>query len=159
MAHEGPDSVRGLIPSIVNTFLTPQLPILFILLALGVGLTAVLLTPKEEEPQIVVPLADIFVQAPGASAAEVENQVATPLEQLLWQIEGVEYVYSTSRKDGAVITVRFLVGQDQERAMVRLHNMVGRNLDRAPSLVTDWVIKPISINDVPILNITLYSEK
>lgn len=159
MAHEGPDSVRGLIPSIVNTFLTPQLPILFILLALGVGLTAILLTPKEEEPQIVVPLADIFVQAPGASAAEVENQVATPLEQLLWQIEGVEYVYSTSRKDGAVITVRFLVGQDQERAMVRLHNMVGRNLDRAPSLVTDWVIKPISINDVPILNITLYSEK
>ncbi|ACV67507.1 efflux RND transporter permease subunit [Desulfohalobium retbaense] len=157
MAHEG-RSVRGVIPSIVNTFLNPQLPILLIILALGVGLTAILLTPKEEEPQIVVPLADIVVQAPGASAAEVENQVATPLENLLWQIEGVEYVYSISRKDSAVVTVRFHVGQDHERAMVRLQNKVGRNLERAPALVKNWVIKPISIDDVPILNLTLYSE-
>jgi multidrug efflux pump subunit AcrB len=91
----------GLIAKIVNLFLGTRLSIILILLGLALGSAAVLVTPREEEPQIVVPMADIYVQAPGADAKEVEKLVATPLEKLLWQIDGVEYVYSTSKKDMA----------------------------------------------------------
>ena len=155
-AEQGP---RGLIPRIVRPFLTSKLSILLILASLAVGTAAILVTPREEEPQIVVPLADVFVQAPGASAEEVEKLVATPLEQLLWQIDGVEYVYSTSHRDRAVVTVRFYVGEDRERSLVKLHNKIAMNVDQAPPLVQGWVIKPVEIDDVPIVNLTLYSKR
>ena len=108
----------GLIPRIVNQFLVSKLSIIFILFALCMGVAAILFTSREEEPQIVVPLADVYVQAPGASAEEVEKLVATPLERLLWQIDGVEYVYSVSRREMAIVTVRFFVGEDRERSLV-----------------------------------------
>jgi len=149
----------GLIPRMVNQFLTSKLSILFIILALSMGITAILLTPREEEPQIVVPLADIYVQAPGASAAEVEKLVATPLERLLWQIDGVEYVYSVSRRDMAIVTVRFHVGEDRERSLVKMHNKITMNRDQVPPLVKAWVEKPVEIDDVPIVNLTLYSDR
>jgi multidrug efflux pump subunit AcrB len=149
----------GLIPRMVNQFLTSKLSILFIILALSMGITAILLTPREEEPQIVVPLADVYVQAPGASAAEVEKLVATPLERLLWQIDGVEYVYSISRRDMAIVTVRFHVGEDRERSLVKMHNKITMNMDRVPPLVKGWVEKPVEIDDVPIVNLTLYSDR
>ncbi|OQY47367.1 MAG: acriflavine resistance protein B, partial [Desulfobacteraceae bacterium 4572_87] len=120
---------------------------------------AVLMTPREEEPQIVVPLADIYVNAPGASATEVEKLVATPLERLLWQIDGVEYVYSVSRRDMAIVTVRFYVGEDRERSLVKLYNKVSMNMDQAPPLVQNWLIRPVEIDDVPIVNLTLYSNQ
>ena len=107
---------KGLISRIVELFITSKLSILFIIFAMAMGAAAVLMTPREEEPQIVVPLADVYVQAPGASAEEVEKLVATPLERLLWQIDGVEYVYSVSRRDMAMVTVRFYVGEDRERS-------------------------------------------
>ena len=149
----------GLIPRIVYIFLTSKLPILFILFSLSMGVAAILVTPREEEPQIVVPLADVFIQAPGASAEEVEKLVATPLERLLWQIDGVEYVYSISRRDMAVVTVRFYVGQDRERSLVKLHNKITMNIDQVPPVVRGWVIKPVEIDDVPIVNLTLYSAR
>jgi multidrug efflux pump subunit AcrB len=149
----------GLIPRMVNQFLTSKLSILFIILALSMGITAIFLTPREEEPQIVVPLADIYVQAPGASAAEVEKLVATPLERLLWQIDGVEYVYSISRRDMAIVTVRFHVGEDRERSLVKMHNKITMNMDQVPPLVKGWVEKPVEIDDVPIVNLTLYSDR
>jgi len=157
--NQGDSGPKGLIPGIVRVFLTSRLSILLILASLGLGVASILVTPREEEPQIIVPLADVFVQAPGASAEEVEKLVATPLERLLWQIDGVEYVYSTSRRDMAVVTVRFFVGEDRERSLVKLHNKISMNIDDAPPLVKGWVIKPVEIDDVPIVNLTLYSTR
>ena len=150
---------QGFIPGIVRPFLagTPAIILLIISLCLGVG--AILVTPREEDPQIVVPLADIFVQAPGASPQEVEKLVATPLEKLLWQIDGVEYVYSISREGMAIVTVRFYVGEDREESLVKLHNKISMNIDIAPPIVRGWVIKPVEIDDVPIVNLTLYSDR
>ena len=149
----------GLIVRIVHRFLTSKLSVLLILFSLSMGVAALILTPREEEPQIVVPLADVFVNAPGAGAEEVEKLVATPLERLLWQVDGVEYVYSTSRRGMAVVTVRFSVGEDRERSLVKLHNKITMNSDRVPPLVRGWVVKPVEIDDVPIVNLTLYSER
>jgi len=150
---------KGFVAPMVERFLTSKLSVLLMIFAFSLGAAAIVLTPREEEPQIVVPMADVFVQAPGASAAEVENLVATPLERLLWQIDGVEYVYSTSRRDMAVVTVRFFVGEDRERSLVKLHNKITMNIDQVPPLVKGWVIKPLEIDDVPIVNLTLYSDR
>lgn len=150
---------NGFISAVVHKFLTSHLSIILILFSLCVGVAAILVTPREEDPQIVVPLADIYVNAPGASAEEIEKLVATPLERLLWQVDGVEYVYSMSREDAAVVTVRFYVGEDRENSLVKLHNRISMNQDQVPSIVRGWVIKPVEIDDVPIVNLTLYSEK
>ncbi|MCK4487478.1 MAG: efflux RND transporter permease subunit [Desulfobacterales bacterium] len=149
---------HGVIAGIVNKFLTSQLSVILIILAVCMGAAAVLVTPREEEPQIVVPLADVYVQFPGASAEEVEKLVATPLEKLLWQIDGVEYVYSMSHRDMAIITVRFYVGEDWVKSLVKLHNKISMNIDQAPPGVRGWVIKPVEIDDVPIVSIALYSD-
>ncbi len=145
--------------NIVKLFLTSQLSIMLIIVSLLLGIFAIYITPREEEPQIVVPMADIYVHAPGASPEEIEKLVATPLEKMLWEIDGVEYVYSMSTREKALVTVRFFVGEDRENSIVKLHNKIQMNLDRVPPIVTDWLIKPIEIDDVPILNLTLYSEK
>ncbi len=155
--HDG-EEVSGFIPAIVRRFLSGQLSVLLIILAVSLGAAAILMTPREEEPQIVVPLADVFVNFPGASAEEVEKLVATPLERLLWQIDGVEYVYSVSSRDMAVVTVRFYVGEDRERSLVKLHNRITSHINEAPPGVTGWVIKPIEIDDVPIVTVALYSK-
>jgi len=149
---------QGLVARLVAPFLQPHPPILLIIFALFLGLAALFLTPREEEPQIVVPLADVFVQAPGASAREVEQLVSTPLEKLLWQIDGVEYVYSMSRDGVAIVTVRFHVGEDRERSLVKLHNKIRMNIEQVPPIVQGWIIQPVEIDDVPIVNLTLYSE-
>ncbi|MEN8212541.1 MAG: efflux RND transporter permease subunit, partial [Thermodesulfobacteriota bacterium] len=145
--------------NIVKLFLTSQLSIMLIVISLVLGAFSIYITSKEEEPQIVVPMADIFVQAPGASPEEIEKLVATPLEKMLWEIDGVEYVYSMSTKEKALVTVRFFVGEEREDSILKLHNKIAMNLDRVPPIVTDWLIKPIEIDDVPILNLTLYSDK
>ena len=149
---------KGFIVGIVDKFLTSHLSLILIVLSLCLGLAAVLVTPREEEPQIVVPMADVYVHAPGANPAEVEKLVATPLERLLWQIDGVEYVYSMASQDMAIVTVRFYVGEDREKSLVKLHNKITMNVDQVPSIVKGWVIKPVEIDDVPIVSLTLYSE-
>ena len=148
----------GIIIRIVETFLSTRLSVLLVIIAFALGIAAVLATPREEEPQIVVPMADIYVQAPGASAEEVERLVTTPLERLLWQVDGVEYVYSLSRRDRSVVTVRFFVGEDREKSLVKLHNAISMNQDLVPAIVKGWLIKPIEIDDVPIVTLALYSE-
>ncbi|MCF8068880.1 MAG: efflux RND transporter permease subunit [Desulfobacterales bacterium] len=148
-----------LLKSIVAGFLNSRLSIILIIASLCLGIAAVMITPREEEPQIVVPLADVYIYAPGAGAGEIEKLVATPLERLLWQIDGVEYVYSMSRQDMAIVTVRFFVGEDRENSLVKLHNKISMNIDSAPPIVSGWVIKPVEIDDVPITNITLYAEQ
>ncbi|UCC28742.1 MAG: efflux RND transporter permease subunit, partial [Phycisphaerales bacterium] len=116
-------------------------------------------TPREEDPQIVVPLADVYVDFPGHSAERVEQLVSTPLEKLLYQIDGVEYVYSMSREGQAIITVRFYVGEDRERSLVKLYKRIDEHIDIVPPGVTGWVIKPVEIDDVPIVTLTLRSTE
>ncbi|NTV43157.1 MAG: efflux RND transporter permease subunit, partial [Syntrophobacteraceae bacterium] len=142
---------------IVTAFLGGNLSVLLILVSLIAGVVALWVTPREEDPQIVVPIADIMIQMPGASAREVERQVSTRLEKLLYQIDGVEYVYSTSFASQAVVTVRFYVGEDRERSLVKLHNKIQANIDQIPPGVTGWVVKPVEIDDVPVVNLTLTS--
>ena len=142
---------------IVKIFLDSNLSLILILLATIVGLAALALTPREEDPQIVVPLADVYVRFPGRSAAEVEQLVATPLEKMLYQIDGVEYVYSMSREGQAIITVRYYVGEDRERSLVKLYKKIDENVDVVPPGVSGWVVKPVEIDDVPIVTLTLSS--
>jgi len=143
---------------IVEVFLRGNLSILFIALSLFLGAGALVVTPREEEPQIVVPLADVYISVPGLGAEEVERLVATRLEKLLYQIDGVEYVYSMSRPGSAIVTVRFYVGEDREDSLVKIYNKVQSNIDRVPAYVAGWVVKPVEIDDVPIVNVTLWSE-
>ncbi|MBA3009140.1 MAG: efflux RND transporter permease subunit [Desulfobacula sp.] len=139
----------------INSKLTPLIIIASILL----GIAAVIALPREEEPQIIVPMIDVFVQMPGASAKEVEQRVTKPMEKLLWEIPGVEYIYSTSMPGMSMVVVRFLVGQDQEGAIVRLQAKLTANYDRIPSGVSPPLIRPRYIDDVPILALTFWSEE
>ena len=153
-----PAKPEGFVQRIVRVFVTGPLSPLLLLVAATVGAVAVLATPREEDPQIVVPMADVFVSFPGASAEEVEQLVATPLEKLVWQVRGIEHVYSISRRDGAVVTARFFVGEDRERALVRLQSQIEAHRDEAPPGVTGWVVRPVDIDDVPVVSLTLWSR-
>jgi len=145
----------GIAHAFVNSKLTPLLVIASVLL----GAMAVLLLPREEEPQISVPMVDVMVGMPGASAKEVEERVVRPMEQLLWEIQGVEYLYSTAMSGQAISIVRFKVGEDVEKSLVKLNQKLQANFDRIPQGVTQPLIKPRSIDDVPILALTLHSAR
>src|SRR5690606_17801289 len=138
----------------IDAKLTPIVVIASILL----GLFAVLMLPREEEPQIKVPMVDVMVGMPGASAAEVENRVTRPMEKLLWEVPGVEYLYSTSSPGSSMVIVRFLVGTDIENALVRLNQKLQANFDRIPAGVSPPIVKPRTIDDVPVLALTLHSR-
>ncbi len=144
----------GIAHSFVNSKLTPLLVIASILL----GAMAVALLPREEEPQIQVPMVDVMVGMPGATAKEVEERVVRPMEQLLWEVPGVEYIYSTAMAGKAMTIVRFKVGEDVEKSLVRLNQKLQTNFDRIPQGATTPLIKPRSIDDVPILALTLHSR-
>lgn len=148
---------HGFTNAVVRAFLESNLSIVLLLLAAGLGLTALTVTPREEDPQIIVPLADVMVSFPGHSAEQVEQLVTTPLEKLLYEIDGVEYVYSMSRADQAIVTVRFYVGEDRERSLVKLFKRIDEHLDLVPPGVAGWVIRPVEIDDVPIVTLTLTS--
>jgi multidrug efflux pump subunit AcrB len=155
---ESPNGKASILNAIVEKFLSSNLSIIVILLSLLAGVAALMVTPREEEPQIVVPLADVYVHFPGASAQEVEQLVATRLEKLLWQIDGVEYVYSMSATDMAIVTVRFYVGENREDSLLKLYNKIEQNIDDVPPGVTGWVVKPVEIDDVPIVTLAFYGE-
>lgn len=148
-----------LMTRLVEVFLRGDIAILFVIVSLILGGAALWLTPREEEPQIVVPMADVFVSAPGLSAEEVEQQVTRRLEKLLFQIDGVEYVYSMSRPGQSVVTVRFYVSEDREDSLVKLYNKINSNTDQIPPTVESWVVKPIEIDDVPIVIATLWTDQ
>ncbi|MCA9285587.1 MAG: efflux RND transporter permease subunit [Phycisphaerales bacterium] len=150
-----PEHERGWINGIVRIFLDSNLSLILLVISVALGAAALLVTPREEDPQIVVPLADVYVSAPGLTAREVERLVTTPLERILYQIDGVEYVYSMSKPDAAIITVRFYVGEDRERSLVRLFKRLEEHKDLVPPGVTGWVMKPVEIDDVPIVTLTL----
>ena len=144
---------------IANLFVNSKLTPLLVLASVLLGAMAVMLLPREEEPQIQVPMVDVMVGMPGASAAEVEERVVRPMEQLLWEVPGVEYVYSTAMAGKAMTIVRFKVGEEVEKSLVRLNQKLQANYDRIPAGVTQPLIKPRSIDDVPILALTLHSSR
>jgi multidrug efflux pump subunit AcrB len=154
MKSEKPGLAGGLAHAFIKSKLTPLIMIASILLGIG----AVLMLPREEEPQIIVPMIDIFVPMPGASAKEVEERVTKPMEKLLWEIPGVEYIYSTSSPGQSMAIVRFYVGEDEEKSIVRLNQKMFANFDLIPPGAQPPLIKPRSIDDVPILALTLWSE-
>src|SRR3954451_19427192 len=139
----------------ISSKLTP----LLIGAALLIGAFAVWKLPREEEPQIIVPMIDVFVQMPGASAHEIEERVTRPMEKLLWEIPGVEYIYSTSKPGMSLAIVRFYVGQDEEKSIVRLNQKLHANFDLIPPGASQPLVKPRSIDDVPILALTLSSPR
>ena len=143
----------------IGKVLDGKIPLFIILVAFISGLISLYLTPREEEPQIVVPMADVYISVPGLTAKQVERQVTTRLEKLLSQIDGVEHVYSISRNDSAVITVRFYVGEDRERSLVKIYNKLYSNTDNVPSAVSSWVVKPVEVDDVPVVLIALWSSE
>ena len=136
----------NIILRMVRLFLSGPLAGIFIAAGIIAGVVALIATPREEDPQIVVPMADVEVAYPGHSPGETEQLVTRPLERLMWQLDGVEHVYSVSRRDGALVTVRFHVGEDRDRAMVRLRDKIEENRNIVPSGVTSWRVMPVSIN-------------
>ncbi|MEA3231873.1 MAG: efflux RND transporter permease subunit, partial [Thermodesulfobacteriota bacterium] len=150
-------SKAGPAGKIAQFFIDSKLTPLIIIASLLLGIAAVIALPREEEPQIIVPMIDVFVQMPGASAKEVEERVTRPMEKLLWEIPGVEYVYSTSSPGMSMAVIRFYVGEDEAEAIVRLQSKLTSNYDRIPWQVTPPLIKPRYIDDVPILALTFWS--
>jgi len=151
-------AARRLAGQVAHAFIDSKLTPLVIVAALLLGAFAILQTPREEEPQIVVPMLDVFVQMPGASAQEVAQRVSLPMEKLLREVPGVEYIYSISHPGMSMLVVRFYVGTKEEDAIVETYNKLYSNFDRIPPGVSQPVIKVRSINDVPIMALTLWGK-
>lgn len=149
---------EGIAGKIAKVFIQSKLTVLLMIVFMVVGVYSSFLIPREEEPQIDVPMADIFVGYPGASPTEVESRVIKPLEQLISNIKGVEYVYSTSMKEQGMVIVQFYVGEDIERSFVKLYNEINKHMDQMPQGVTFPLVKTRAIDDVPMLGLTLWSE-
>lgn len=149
---------NGAAGKIADFFIESKLTPLIIIASILLGIASVIALPREEEPQIIVPMIDIFVSMPGAGAKEVEERVTSPMEKLLWEIPGVEYIYSTSGPGMSMAIVRFFVGQDEEEAIVRLQSKLMANMDRIPCSVSPPLVKPRYIDDVPILALTFWGK-
>ncbi|MBL9216317.1 MAG: efflux RND transporter permease subunit [Opitutaceae bacterium] len=158
MSPAAPVPSRGLAGRLAALFADSRLTPLVVVASLLLGAFAVLMLPREEEPQIKVPMVDVIVAMPGATAHEVENRVTRPMEKLLWEIPGVEYLYSTSSPGRSLVIVRFRVGSDLEQSLVRLNQKLQANYDRIPPGVSAPLIKPRTIDDVPVAALTLHSR-
>ena len=150
---------KGLSGNIAKAFLQSKLTILLMVAFLLIGGYSTMLIPREEEPQITVPMADIFIGYPGATPKEVETKIAAPMEKFISNIKGVEYVYSTSMKGQVILIVQFYVGEDVERSLVKLYSEIMKHMDVMPQGVTMPLVKPRAIDDVPVLGLTLWGEQ
>lgn len=149
---------EGIAGKIAKAFIDSKLTILLMIVFMVVGVWSSFLIPREEEPQIEVPMADIFVGYPGASPKEVEARVTMPLEKIVSNITGIKHVQSISRKDGGMLIAQFYVGEDTERSYVKLYNEISKHMDQMPQGVTMPLVKTRAIDDVPVLGLTLWSE-
>jgi multidrug efflux pump subunit AcrB len=143
---------------LVRRSLEGGIPLFIFIVAVLAGLIALKYTPREEEPQIVVPMLDVLVSAPGLSAEQVARQVTIPVEKLLTQIPGVEHVYSSSRTGQSAVTLRFYVGQDREKSILNTYNKLYSNQDKIPGVIEDWIVRPVEVDDVPIMLLALWSD-
>ena len=149
----------GIAGRIAAAFIDSKLTPLVVIASVLLGAAAVVLLPREEEPQIKVPMVDVMVAMPGSTAKEIEERATRPMEKLLWELPGVEYIYSTSRDSESLVIVRFKVGEDPERSLVKLTEKLRSNFDRMPMGVSMPIVKPKSIDDVPILALTFHSAR
>ena len=149
---------EGFSGKIANAFIKSKLTVLLMIAFLLIGGYSTMLIPREEEPQIEVPIADIMIGYPGAEPKEVETKVVAPMEKIVSNIKGVEYVYSTTMKGQAMLIVQFYVGEDVERSLVKLYNEIMKNMDKMPQGVTLPLVKTRAIDDVPVLGLTLWSD-
>jgi multidrug efflux pump subunit AcrB len=153
-----PDPAKyGFAGRMASMFIDSKLTPIIVAASLLLGLFAVLMLPREEEPQIKVPMIDVMVAMPGGETRDVENRVTRPMEKLLWEIPGVEYLYSTAMPGANMTVVRFKVGEDLEKSLVKLNQKLQTNFDRIPIGVTPPLVKPRTIDDVPILALTFHS--
>jgi len=156
---EPSNSHLGIAGRIAAAFIDSKLTPLVVIASVLLGAAAVVLLPREEEPQIKVPMVDVMVAMPGSTAKEIEERATRPMEKLLWEVPGVEYLYSTSRDSESLVIVRFKVGEDPERSLVKITEKLRSNFDRIPMGVTTPIVKPKSIDDVPILALTFHSSR
>ena len=156
---EPSSSHLGIAGRIAAAFIDSKLTPLVVIASVLLGAAAVVLLPREEEPQIKVPMVDVMVSMPGSTAKEIEERATRPMEKLLWELPGVEYIYSTSRDSESLVIVRFKVGEDPDVSLVRLTEKLRSNYDRIPMGVSAPLIKLKSIDDVPILALTLHSAR
>jgi len=147
----------GIAGRIAQAFIDSKLTLLIVISSLLLGVFAVVMLPREEEPQIKVPMVDVMVSMPGFHAKEVEERATRPMEKLLWEIPGVEYIYSTASEGQSLVIVRFKVGEDMESSLVKLNQKLQSNYDKIPHGVSTPLIKARTIDDVPILALTLHS--
>jgi multidrug efflux pump subunit AcrB len=154
MAHKK----LGFFEKLVQRSLSGSIPVFILIASVVLGIFALQVTPREEEPQIVVPIMEVSVRAPGLSAQQVERQVTIPLENLLNQLTGVEFVYSASKAGEAVVTLRFFVGEDREDALLNTYNKLYSNQNLIPPVVSNWQVRPVEVDDVAILVFALYSR-
>ncbi|MBP9210703.1 MAG: efflux RND transporter permease subunit [Saprospiraceae bacterium] len=149
----------GLSGRIADVFIRSKLTVLLMLVFMAIGIYSTMLIPREEEPQIQIPMADLFISYPGANPREVESRVVQPLEKMISNIKGVEYVYSTSMNGQAMLIVQYYVGEDIERSIVKLYDELNKHADKMPKGVGMPLIKTRSIDDVPMMSLTLWSER
>lgn len=148
----------GILERLVDHSIRHATPLFIVVGSILMGLFALQMTAREEEPQIIVPVMEVIAEAPGLSARQVERQVATPLESLLNQLIGVEYVYSVSEAGRALVTLRFFVGEDRENALLNTYSKLNANQHMMPGAVSQWQVRPVEVDDVPVFVAGLYSK-
>ena len=156
MPHE-PKSL-GIAGRTARLFITSPVTPMLLIAALLVGLLGLFFTPRQEDPQISVPMVDIFVQYPGASAQQVASLVTEPLERIMKEIPGVRHTYTATERGSAMVTVRFFVGEDMGESIVKVHDKLQSNMDKIPPDVSMPLVKPVAVDDVPVVTLTLWSE-
>jgi multidrug efflux pump subunit AcrB len=156
---EHQDTPMNVAGKLARAFLTSKITALMILAVSLTGMLALLVTPREYNPQIVVPAANIIVAKPGASATEIRNLVVKPLEAIMNAQSGVDHTYGYASNDFGVVTVQFKVGENQEDSLVKMYNQLMQNIDRIPPGAMEPLVKPINVDDVPILTLTLASQR
>ncbi len=156
--HSQQEEALGLAGGMAKAFIHSPLSPLFFFAMLFMGGIGVLITPRQEDPQISVPMVDIFIQYPGASAEEVASKAIDPLERMMSEITGVEHVYSAAQRGQGIVTVQFFVGEEMNDSLVKLHDKLQSNMDKIPAGVRQPLVKPKSIDDVAVVNITLWSK-
>lgn len=149
----------GFAGKLAAAFIQSRLTPITIAASLLLGVLAIVMLPREEEPQIKVPMIDVMVAMPGATPREIAERVSIPMEKLLYELPGVEYIYSTSMQGQSLLVARFYVGEDLETSIVRLNQKLQTNFDRIPHGVSQPLIKPHTIDDVPVLALTFHSSK
>ena len=159
MTEQSAANQHGFAGRLASFFVNSKLTTIGIIASLLLGALSVAMLPREEEPQIKVPMIDVLVAMPGATPKEVEERVSIPMEKLLYELPGIEYIYSTSMAGQSLLVARFYVGESQEKAIVSLNQKLATNFDRIPSGVSTPLVKPHTIDDVPILALTLHSSR